>query len=510
MKKISNLTFLGLIFSFSLSFSIANAQNAKSYTSEITKAINLIKSRKNISAAQLLLSLSKVATISSQKARIKYLLGISFMEINLNQTAAIQFVEVIRSGDVTWTKLSIEKLLIVTDRLGDETLLNFAVQRADINQIPEASREILYFRLAEIKHKLGSTADAIDLYAKVTSKSRYFFSALYNMGLAQAETNQPAQALQSFNRLLESRKDSGITDTNKVTTQMAIARTLYQSKNWNKSIEAYSKIPRDHALWHDALFEKTWAMLRAARFRSTLSNFQSLHSSFYEDFYLPETLLLRAIVYLYICQYDEMDKVLSLYEKQYAPVLDNISLFLQNTNLESYFLEINKTYQMKKSADNKKQFLLPYNVLKHIAEEGDVRRSHAYLKKIYEEKLAIEVNALLKNSAVGSYAKRIVNNRIKNAKLVLGEMVKNHLIQIKDELTDLSEQSSYIRYEMINGRKEALKKKTIAINLSGQESNTIPQQYFDIQDGYEYYPFQGEYWLDEIGNYHFLGKQSCE
>ncbi len=332
MKSISFINILILFFSAGL---MSTAQG-KSLKPEIDNAIRMIKSGNNSAAAQKLLALSKIADTPSEKARVKYLFGIVLMEFDLNQSAAFQFVEVIRSGDPSYTKSSIEKLLIVTDRLGDETLLNFAVQRVDISQVPAASREILYFRLAEFKYKAGQSREAIELYQKITPKSRYYYSALYNMGLAQAESGQPDLALQSFNRLLNSRAGASVTDTNKVSAQMAIARTLYQKKDWNKSIEAYAKIPRDNFLWHKALFEKTWAMLRSTRFRSTLSNFQSLHSSYYEDFYLPETLLLRAIVYLYICQYDEMEKVLALYEKQYGLALKKVNTFLLNKNPENY------------------------------------------------------------------------------------------------------------------------------------------------------------------------------
>lgn len=498
-----------LIFILTLSLtSVVHAQ--KTFKYEINGAVQLIKSGKSLAAAQKLLALSKLTKVPSEKARVKYLLGVSFMDLSMYQTASLQFVEVIRSEDSTWTKYAIEKLLVATDNLGDETLLNFAIQRVDIKQIPESHREMLYFRLAENKHNNGENADAIQYYNKVSSKSRYYFSALYNKGLAQAELNQTEAAINSFNQLLQSREGSSVTDTNKVAAQLAIARTLYQKKDWNKSIEAYSQIPRDHALWHDALFEKTWAMFRAARFRSALSNFQSLHSSYYEDFYLPETLLLRAIVYLYICQYDEMEKVLSLYENQYDPALKKVTQFLQSANTESYYQEIYKTFQIKQSANSKKQLTLPYNILKHISEEGDVRRTFAYLKKISSEKLKILNSPQLKGSAVGEYANRIVQNRLNSTKIVLANLVKKHLTSVKDEIEGLNEQASFIKYEMINGRKEQIKKKIIAKSVEMQDESGLQDRSFYIQNGYEYYPFQGEYWLDEIGNYHYLGKQSCE
>lgn len=505
--NIQILVITGLLF---LSL-ISGAQTAsRTYVKEIDISVNLIRAGKFVEASQQLLALTRVATVEREKARIRYLLGLALMELNLNQTAAFQFVQVIRSGNEAWTKPSIEKLLIVTDKLGDETLLNFAIQRVDIAQIPLQHREMLYFRLGEAKYKSGSTKEAIEFYSKVTPKSRYYYSALYNSGLAQAELNLTESALQSFNKLLNSRATGKITDTNKVTAQMAIARTYYQKQDWNKAIEVYAAVPRDHVLWHEALFEKTWAMLRAARFRSTLSNFQSLHSTYYEDFYLPETLLLRAIVYLYICQYDEMEKILAVYEGQYSPALKKVTAFLQNSNPEVYFQEVYKTFQMKRNSEAKKRLSLPYNILKNIAEEGDVRRTYAYLRKVNAEKKIINSNSQLRGTSVGNYAMRIINNRITSTKAVIGEMTRRHLTAIMNEITDLNEQSSFIRYEMINGRKETLKKKIAGKNFVSHDSEASQDRTFYVQNGYEFYPFQGEYWLDEIGNYHYIGKQSCE
>ena len=487
----------------------AQAQDT-SLKSQIDHAVVLIKSAKYLNAAEELLALSKQPNIEISKARIKYLLGLSLMEMNLNQTSAFQFVEVIRSGDLTWTKPAIEKLLVVTDRLGDETLLNFAIQRVEISQIPPKNREMLFYRLAEIKHKAGLNKEAIEYYGKITPQSRYYYNALYNMGLAQAEDSQTDLALLTFQKLLSSRSNARVTDTNRVAAQLAIARTYYQKQDWNKAIDAYSKIPRDHNLWHAALFESTWAMLRAARFRSTLSNFQTLHSSYYEDAYLPETLLLRAIVYLYICQYDEMEKVLGLYENQYGPALKKLTTFLDGTNLESYFQEIYKTFQMKNNPDVKKQLAIPYNILKDVAEEGGVRRTYAYIKKINEERKLVEENRQIRNSTVGAYAVKVLTTRINSAKATLGELVKFHLLAIKMELNDLNEQSGFIRYEMINGKKENLKKKIEGKSIKSIMSSNIQDRSFYVKNGYEFYPFQGEYWLDEVGNYHYLGKQSCE
>lgn len=478
---------------------------------QISSALGLMKSGQYAQAANALLVLSRRADLSAERPQIKYYLGLCLMELNLNQVASFQFVDVIKSNDAKWTRQAIEKLLVVTDRLGDETLLNYAIQRIDVASVPTQNRDMLYFRLGEIKEKAGLHQEAAALYSKVGSQSRYYYSAVYNKGLAQAEANQTDLSLQSFQSLLNSRQGAKITDTNKVAAQMAIARVLYQRQEWDKSIEAYGKIPRDHAMWHDSMFEKSWAMLRSARFRSSLSNFQTLHSSFYEDAYIPESLLLRSIVYLYICKYDEMEKVVSLFESQYGPAAQRINSFLASrANAESYFSEIQKINIMKNDPEAKKKLNLPYNVLKYISEEGNVRRNYSYIKKLNEERKLVDETPAVKNSALGSYATRIINNRMKSTKESIGDMARAHLLNMKAELRDLNEQASFIRYEMINGKKEVLKKKLAGKDLNEVQVDENQDRSFYIQNGYEYYPFQGEYWLDEIGNYHYLGKQSCE
>lgn len=504
---------LGLLLSLTLCSASQAQVRQNAVREQIDKAIAQIRAGQYVSASDRLLNLSNSADAQAQRPRIKYLLGVALMELSLNQTAAFQFVDVIRSGDAAWTKPAIEKLLVATDKLGDETLLNFAIQRVEISQIPEANREMLYFRLADIKQKEGQREEAVQYYKRISEKSRYYYSALYNMGLAQTELNQTDAALQTFQKLLASRSSARANDTNRVAAQLAVARIYYQKKDWARSIDAYSKIPRDHVLWHSALFESTWAMLRSARFRSTLSNFQSLHSSYYEDNYLPETLLLRSIVYLYICQYDEMEKVLSLYDSQYGPALKRVSAFLDKAEMDQYFLEINKGLQIKNKPAQKSMgaVALPYNVVKYILAEGDVRRTTAYMKKVIDEKRIVDNNAQIRSSTVGQYAGRLLNNRINSTRGVVAALAKKHLTDIRTELTDLTEQAGFIRYEMINGKKEQLKRriegKAVKKNLASDETK---DREFYIENGYQYYPFQGEYWLDEVGNYHYLGKQSCE
>jgi tetratricopeptide (TPR) repeat protein len=477
---------------------------------QLSQALKMAQSGQYLNAANVLFSLSRRVELQADRPQIKYILGLMLMELKLNQVAAFQFVDVIRMNNPKYTKQAIEKLSIVADTLGDDTILNYAISRVDINDFPAGRRDMIYFRLGEIKMKGREFGKAADLFGRVVPGSTYYYQSAFAKGLAELEGKQPNLALGTFQRMLDNRSGVSVTDTNRVAAQMAIARSLYQKQDWEAAIEAYSQVPRDTLMWHDAVFEQAWAMLRAARFRSALSNFQTLHSQYYEDFYMPESLLLRAIVYLYICKYDEMEKVLGLFEKTYGPVRRQITDFSRSgADAMAYYNEIEKANAMKRT-DKSMNLRLPFLVTRNVLEEGDIKRALTYLRKLGDERERVEANSAFRISPIGQYAVKILTNRTRNSKIAVGEMVKSHLQSMRAELKDLYEQAGFIRYEMINGKKEVLKKKITNKDVSNDQIDDRIDRKFYIQNGYEYYPFQGEYWLDEIGNYHYLGKQSCE
>jgi tetratricopeptide (TPR) repeat protein len=476
----------------------------------LSEALALVRAGRYDQAVVRLQSLGRRNDLEKERNQIKYILGVALMELKLYQTAAFQFVDVIRRGDPKYTRQAIEKLMVAADQLGDDTLLNYAISKVSLQNFPEKYKDIIYYRLGEIKLKNGRFADAAASFSHVRMSSRYADMARFNQGLAYLDANNTTRALQVFQSLYHSRGNAPVTDPNKVAAALAIARTYYQAGQFDDAIEWYRKVPRDVDDWHESLFELTWADLRAAKFRSALSNFQSLHSSYYEDFYMPESLLLRAIVYLYICKYDEMDKVLDLYEKTYGPVRASLGQFMKRTNDPvDYYNEIDKAASVRRGDKTKSIMKIPYSVARSILDEGDVKRSLTYLRNIFIEKKRIDSNPVLSRSSFSIYANKILGNRAKNTRLAIGEMVKAHILYVRADLKDLYEQAGFIRYEMINGKKEALRKKIAGKELPAQVDEDKSRDFY-IQNGYEYWPFKGEYWLDEIGNYQYLGKQSCE
>lgn len=477
---------------------------------QLANALSMVRSGQFAQAAPLLYTLSRRPEFVTERMQIKYILGVALQEMKLNQVAAFQYVDVVRRGDSKYVRQALEKLSIVADNLGDDTLLNYAISKIRIDEFPAAQKDTVYFRLGEIKLKSRASAEAADSFAKVSPQSRYALPAAYKRGAALLEANKANEAIQLFDSIQASRAGAPIGDLTRTQSQIALARAHYQAQDWDKALAYYRDIPRDSELWHDSMFESTWASLRSAKFRTTLSLLQSIHSAFYEDYFIPESLLVRGIVYLYICKFDETEKTLDLFEKTYQPVQETVARYVDSVRDPLiYFAEIEKAYTIRREKKPIEGLRLPYMVARQILNEGDVKRSFVYLRALNEERLRLESNASVRVSPLGVYAMKVLANRYKNTKTAIGEMVKTHLLNIRNDLREYFENASFIRYETINGKKELIKKRIAGKDIDQQIDDNVQRDFY-IQNGYEYWPFDGEAWIDELGNYHYLGKQNCE
>ncbi len=488
------------------------ARSAPAGNRELVEALALTKAGKYAEAAPKLFKLSYSPRFASRRMQIKYILGLTLQQLGLNQVAAFQYIGVIKDGKSKFVKQSLERLSLAADSLGEDTLLNYAIARLNVDEFPKAHRDMLHFRIGEFQMRNKQYPAAADSFSRVARGHALFASAKYQEGLAYAEANQTDRALNAFDELVQSRRNAAVNDKSRVNGMMGRARVLYQNKQWDQAIEAYRSVPRDSTFWHDTLFESSWAMLRSGRFRSAMSNFHSLHSSFYEDTYLPESLLLRSIVYLYICKYDEMDKTLNLFGHIYKPVYKTIDEILSSSATpEKYFNMMNEMMRLvNKEGASKMKTPIPYVVATKISREADFQNSFQYIRKLLIEMKRIRsLPDGWQNQPVGQYARKVLNTRLQKAKQRAGKIVRNHMMLIKEDLLDLIEQEGFIRYEMINGQKESLKKKIAGKDLAEKQIDQDNERDFYIQNGFEYWPFRGEYWLDELGNYHYVGTQSC-
>ena len=512
MKKVIILLSVSLFLITSLPVEAKRKQSlSQKRRSKMTSFIQLKRAIKQssqgdyVSSTKNLFRLMYKPSLKNQKNKIRYHLALNLYNMGLYHPAIFQFQTLLKSNAKGYVGKSLQKIALAAAYLKDDRLLHHAISHGSLKYISRLERDKLYYHFGEYWMRKRKFRRASANFSRVKSSSPYFYKALYQLGLVHAELNRTSQSVRIFSRL-ESRR-AGITDSFRVAAIMGKARSYYQGKRWEESIDAYRQVPKDSPFWHDTLLEISWALLRAGKLRSALSNFQTLHSSYYEGYYQPESLLLRSIIYLYICKHYEMEKVLDLFHRVYRPVYTQVrNLVSRRNSMKSYY------QSLVLSADQQSKGRIvhyPTPVARRILREGDFSALHHYVTKLKEERdLIYSLPYSWRRSMVGQYSQKLITRRLNNAQKKAGKRALSHLKIIRAELKDFFTQEQYLRYEMLRSKRGFLKQKIAEKITTGVSIEDFDRSFY-IQNGYEYWPFQGEYWLDELGNYHYIGKTSC-
>ncbi len=482
---------------------------------DLKRAIRLARDRRWEEASQLLFPLISRAS-GAKRNQLRYLLGLALYNLKFYQASAFQFMSVVRHGRNEYVARGLEKLSLAADALGDDTLLNYAIGKIRLKEFPPQHVGILRYRLGQFYMRKKEFSQAARSFRRVPTDSHLYGKSKYLEALSLVELGRTGRALDVFKSLVAARSDMPVTDDIRVAALLGMGRTHYQRKEYKLAEQAYKLVPRDSPFWHATLLEISWTMVRQERFRRALGYFQTLHSSFYEDWYMPETLLVRALLYYYICQFGEMRKSLEIFQKIYEPEHRRVTRYLKTVSRpEKYFEDIVRViedYDDGSYVKKKASYPIPFLVAREVLGRGNFQGVYDYVTKLLEEYQRLKkMPSRWQNSGVGRHVSKVLARRLKSSKVRAGRMVRRYLLEVRQNLVDFFAQKGLLWLEMLEGDKRVLRRK-IEESAQGQDARKESinrSRGFYIQNGYQLWSFRGEYWLDELGNYFYVGRQSC-
>ncbi len=453
----------------------------------------------------------------TEKMKARYYLGLSMMKLKLYQVATFPLIVAAKDAAPKMAQRAFENLVVISENLNDTGLLDYTLKKLDASDLSEIGQELYYNRMAQTlmhEEKYGEAVIYLQQALKVRSDSE---EALYTLALVYLKQNKTAEALPLLEKVYEKYFSRPATDLKRGTAAMALGRAHYQAKHWNEAVSVYREIPKDHPLYREAQMELAWALFRSTKFRSAMSTIQTLHTPFYENFYDPESLILRSIILIFVCQYEEADKALTTFQKNYASAfvaLKNINNSEQKP--EFYYSQIEasekylKALKNERSASYKGQ--IPFFIVRSLMETPPLKNKMSYLDKIQQEKKRVaKLFNQSPDAAFRKYALKILSGRETNLSKELGRALKNALSFKEQELSLLAGDIELLHYEVLNGKKKVARQEYIKnLNKPVIAINENVTRDFYVKSGYRYWPFEGEYWRDEIGNYQYLGVNRCD
>lgn len=481
---------------------------------DIARGLQMMKSKNDAKAAEYFFTLSRKTSDQNLRMKAKYYLGLALYRLKFKQIAAFPFVDVVRQGNAVQKKKSLDYLLSIADGLDEKSLLTYSLNQVSVNELTEVTKSVVYNRFAEMQMEKGQYDKAIASLQNSLGQQSGDPYALYLMGTIYLKLKQPDKAIPFFQQLTEKYVGRSTRDRQWGMAQMGLARAFYQAHKWPEAAEVYRRLPKNNPAYRESLMELSWALVRQGKFRSSLSPLQTLHTPFYADFFDPESMMLHGIILLFVCHYDEINPVFTSFDQNYVPAFAKIKEWFQGARTDQDYLHelisAQKTLEnMRADTAGEDKNALPFFVMRTILDESDVKSGLRYLKKVVNERKRFN-RVFARSPGLLNYGNKVIDGRRRATENQLASETREHLIQKSKDFVAFSTQMDFLKYETLNGQREKLKAKVATGDPQSDKIDSELSRDFYIQNGYMYYPFQGEYWRDELGNYQYVGVNSCE
>lgn len=476
-------------------------------------AQKLYRKKEYVDAAALFYQVyRKSSTGNPRKYKAEWMTAQSLKKIKLYYSASKFLSRIVRRGvgrKNKYFRQAMEDLGRINNRvnLGQSHIVQLFKTRINPANIPGPARGFYFYYKGIESFSVKRFKSAKGFFKRVQSKSQYFSKAQFHLGVIENLSGNHSKGISYFRKVIDLAEDEENGDWLTEQSNLNIARIYYETKKYRDAIAYYARIPRASDNWLQALFEASWAFFIMEKSNNTLGNIHTLHSPFFDHRFFPESYILQSVTFLRLCRYDRVKKSMNRFKKRYKPVLKDIKSLLSRTeNNSRKFFKIVYEY----NSGSLRSYQNAWEILDALSRTDSYKQAGTTINFASKE-LAILSRAPKTWKSVGllSEIKSFLVKKKIAAKNDTGRRLYRQAVGFYKYLIELSNQTKLITAELLLGKVDALRSK-MKIKTSPKKGNFIGgMKRLKIGQDLEYWPFEGEYWEDELGGYVYNVASKC-
>lgn len=340
----------------------------------------------------------------------------------------------------------------------------------------------------------------VELIAQVEETSKFYPRAKYLEGLLHYLDGADQLAVNAFQevvRVLNPRSGVHLDPKLREMAFLSLARVHYGHKQFDRSAYYYDQIDRDSESWLTALFEASWSYYQRGDFEKALGNLLTLHSPFFEREYFPESQLVKAIIYFEACRYPETRQIVDDFLERFTRVMQEIERIAQSQDApERLYDRIAQLQAGGEGADDD----VTQRVVSLALADPEIRTAREVLRQ-FEEQLALwkQMPDVLRTSRLGEDVREELQRRLTEHAKAAGEVTRKKFERELYALKSLLAQALRVKIEVARAEREAIEAKMRGEAAQDEIVAAVPRVVVD--DEHLYWPYEGEYWRDELGTY---------
>jgi len=378
----------------------------------------------------------------------------------------------------------------------------------------EAVRDELYFLLGKYNYTKGKFQEAISLFNLVPPSSAYYPQAKLFEGATYVREYKAKPAVEAFKAVLRASEDSQDPKIRpfKDLANLSLARVFYSTGQFDLATKYFDRVSPESYDWPNSLFEAAWAnfMLQQKGYSKALGNIHTLRAPFFEFFIKPESvaeaLTVKATIYYYTCLFDRASNAIAEFNDWVPMVAEGLAKVLASRTTNDQFYELATKIRAGKSG-------LPFAVersARAVLSDRSLTRRFDAIRELNRELAQHEkADASWRNTAIATNIYSQIGVTKALAVNEVGGIARKRVERLVNELRQLITRVIKIEYEILQGEKTQLEEE---IKTEQQRSDIVRAKDISnvrIDDEHEFWPFNGEYWRDELGYYRYKLLNKC-
>jgi tetratricopeptide (TPR) repeat protein len=388
--------------------------------------------------------------------------------------------------------------LELADKVGDSRVLGpILAKNVGVATDKETRSQVAYLAA---KHNVQNKefGVAIGMLLMVDKKSEVYSDAEALRGVVlanQGRYNAALAPLLTAQALGETQEKS---DRFISAVALNVARAYFGAGNYSRAVEYYAKIDRGSDFWPDAWFEKAWSHFRAQDMNGAVSALMVHDSPFFREVYHPEADLLRSYALFLMCKFKDATAEIDAFNARYEPMKEQL-----DATLSSYDEIAGWNDGVALVKGQRPQ--VPGSVIRSFAKD------ERFLGAVDTVEKAEEELARLQGQSASPFANRAMmtlRSRQTNIKREEGARIKDKATSARDKLGDMLANLKITKLDMMQFETMQLEQAAITGELdTGDRIGQLRK--LRTRPDTRMWPWQGEYWADEVGYYNVVSRPDC-
>jgi tetratricopeptide (TPR) repeat protein len=384
----------------------------------------------------------------------------------------------------------------------------------------------LNYMLGRYKYRNRQYEEAIRLFQRVDRNSPYYVKGQFFTGISYVQLRKSAPAVKAFQRIVKALDEGveGVEDEERMRdlAHLSMARTYYSASitldaetnapNVNEqklsaAVKYWNSVDVASEYWLDALFEESWAYFMAGQYPKALGNIHTIQSPYFPNSFYPEAEVLKAVIYFTNCNYEAASTTVARFNKRFVPLRDELEKILKKysgENQEEAFYKF--LLEIREGKGNVDERVRP--IVEIALSDRQLLRNIDYVKLLEdEEKRFRKSPPAFQSSSIGM----TVGDALKLARDLAvrqaGELALQRYRRNVDELNEHLRNGEKILIDITAAQRNILDQKI----TTGQVSKAEAKIFGVVKPDEEHilWPFDGEYWRDELGFYRQVVESAC-